>query len=40
MIEPTEEMKNQLDDMISYIETRTGLKYAQYPKFQLYNQSI
>ena len=36
MLEPTEEMKKQLDDLISFIEKRTELKFAQYPKFQLY----
>ena len=36
MLEPTEEMKKQLDDLISFIEKRTELKFTQYPKFQLY----
>ncbi len=36
ILEPTEEMKKQLDDLISFIEKRTELKFAQYPKFQLY----
>ena len=36
MLEPTEEMKKQLDDLITFIEKRTGLKFTQYPKFQLY----
>ncbi len=36
MLEPTEEMKKQLDDLVNFIEKRTGLEFNEDPKFQLY----
>ena len=36
MLEPTEEMKKQLNDLVNFIEKRTGLEFNEDPKFQLY----
>ena len=30
------EMKEQFDELISFVEKRTGLKFSEYPKYELY----
>ena len=36
LIEMGSEMKEQFDSLISFVEKRTGLKFIEYPKYQLY----
>jgi len=36
ILEMSPEMKEQFDDLISFIEKRTGLKFTEYPKYELY----
>ena len=36
LIEMGPEMKAQFDELISFVEKRVGLKFTEYPKFQLY----
>ncbi len=36
ILEMTPEMKEQFDELISFIEKRTGLKFTEYPKYELY----
>ena len=30
------EMKEQFNELISFVEKRTGLKFTEYPKYELY----
>ena len=36
LIEMSPEMKEQFDELIAFVELRTGLEFTEYPKFQLY----
>ena len=36
LIEMGSEMKEQFDSLVSFVEKRTGLKFTEYPKYQLY----
>jgi len=36
ILEMSPEMKEQFDELISFIEKRTGLKFTEYPKYELY----
>lgn len=36
LVEMGPEMKEQFDTLISFVESKTGLKFNEYPKFQLY----
>ena len=36
LIEMGPEMKEQFDELIAFVELRTGLEFMEYPKFQLY----
>ena len=36
LLEMSPEMKEQFDGLISFIEKRTGLKFTEYPKYELY----
>ena len=36
ILEMSSEMKEQFDELISFIEKRTGLKFTEYPKYELY----
>ena len=36
LIEMGSEMKEQFDSLGSFVEKRTGLKFTEYPKYQLY----
>ncbi len=36
LIEMSPEMKEQFDELIAFVELRTGLYFIEYPKFQLY----
>jgi len=36
LIEMGSEMKEQFDSLVNFVEKRTGLKFTEYPKYQLY----
>ena len=36
LLEVSPEMKQQFDELIAFVEKRTGLTYSEYPKFNLY----
>ena len=39
LIEMKPEMKEQFDDLIAFVEKRTGLTYTEYPKYELYTSN-
>ena len=36
ILEMSSEMKEQFNELISFVEKRTGLKFTEYPKYELY----
>ena len=39
LIEMKPEMKEQFDELIAFVEKRTGLTYTEYPKYELYTSN-
>ena len=39
LLDVSPEMKQQFDELIAFVEKRTGLSYSEYPKFYRFSQT-